>query len=123
MSRGYKRPSLQDIRTNAGRVTAPGSKQRLYLRLCTLEMERHRREQEFNFASERAEAAKRRVDRLQSEIDEITEQICPARTTPIAEVAAEVTGFVEHRYGAARKSRATKPADPTAPVKKASKGD
>ena len=111
------RRSLQDIKTVAGRMTAPGSRQRLYLRLCTLEMERQRREQEYTFASQRAEAAKRRVDRLQAEIDEIAEQIAPERRAPLTEVAPEVGGFVEHRYGAVRKQRAVRT------VKKTINGD
>jgi hypothetical protein len=71
------RRGLQDIRTNAGRVTTPGGKQRAYLRLCTLEMERQRRDQEHRAAAQQARIAAERVAKLQREMDEIIATLSP----------------------------------------------
>jgi len=66
------RRGLQDIRTNAGRVTAPGNNQRAYMRLCTLEMERQRRQHEHAIAAQQAATAKERLDKLEREMAELT---------------------------------------------------
>ena len=65
------RSGLQDIRTMAGRVSGPGGKQRIFMRLATLELERVRREQEYQVASQRARVALERVHKLQAEIDQL----------------------------------------------------
>ena len=71
MAPTHSRRGLQDIRTMAGRVSSPGGKQRLFMRLATLELERVRREQEYQVASQRARLALERVQKLQGEIDQL----------------------------------------------------
>jgi plasmid stabilization system protein ParE len=98
------RKGLQDIRTHAGRSTAPGSSHRTYIRLSTLEMERTRRQQEFEAAQARADAAKARVQRLEAEIAEIVAAISngtpvpPPRELPNPHLIS-----VKHAYGVSRR--------------------
>ena len=95
------RKGVQDIRTVAGRSTSPGSTHKRYLRLCTLEMERSRREQERRVAQERADVAKSRVDQLESEIFEILQTIeTPSVSAVHAEAIDTTADHVTHSYGA-----------------------
>ncbi|GAB4552482.1 MAG: hypothetical protein Tsb0013_14770 [Phycisphaerales bacterium] len=71
MAPNNTRRGLQDIRTMAGRISGSGGKQRMFMRLATLELERVRREQEYQAASHRARLAWERVQKLQAEIDQI----------------------------------------------------
>lgn len=108
MQQRTTRRGLQDIRTVAGRATSPGAKQRDYLRLCTLEMERARREQEYTVAHDRAEAAKRRVDRLQTEINEMIAKIGGPPAAKAEPVIADESIVLEHKYGGGLRSPAKK---------------
>lgn len=108
MPHSAPRRGLQDIRTSAGRPTSPGSNQRIYMRLCTLEMERARRAQEYRIASERAAVAKSRVDRLQAEIEDLIGMLGgPAAVSSARQRDPAGSMVLEHKYGSG-KHRATK---------------
>ena len=101
------RKGLQDIRTHAGRSTAPGSSHRTYIRLSTLEMERTRRQQEFEAAQARADAAKARVQRLEAEIAEIVEAIRTGAPPPTSDPMPDPHLIsVKHAYGVSRLANA-----------------
>lgn len=116
------RKGLQDIKTHAGRPTAPGSNHRTYIRLSTLEMERMRRQQEFEAAQARADAARSRVERLDAEIAELIALIARATGTRGPAPKAEQpppAGAIAHSYGARAPIRQAKPAgaiEPKAPI-------
>ena len=84
---------VQDIRTMAGRVGHGGQRHKAYLRLCTLEMERVRREQEYTSASARAKTARARMDMLDSEISALLSQFGGV-DRPQIEVCAK-PGFID----------------------------
>ncbi len=95
------RRGVQDIRTVAGRVTSPGDAHKRYLRLCTLEMERSRREQERRVAQQRADVARSRIVQLESEIVEILQTIeTPSASAVHAEASAASLDHITHTYGA-----------------------
>jgi len=103
------RRGVQDIKSHAGRPTSPGAQHRLYIRLSTLEMERSRREQEYETARARAELARSRVARLEEEIRELVTQIsgrhlAPAHAARPVDEPAEPSS-VHHTYGASRRDR------------------
>ena len=92
----------------AGRVSVPGGKQRIFMRLATLELERVRRETEYQVASQRAQIAFERVHKLQAEIDQMildsmkqTTNSAPSAARPV--VRAVTPGQAQPlRYGARR---------------------
>ncbi|MEM7621575.1 MAG: hypothetical protein AAF235_00040 [Planctomycetota bacterium] len=102
------RKGVQDIKSHAGRPTSPGAEHRLYIRLSTLEMERSRREQEFEGASARAELARSRVVRLEQEIQELVAKISERyRVAPAAAVTERIESdaqHMHHTYGAVPRS-------------------
>lgn len=100
------RRGVQDIRTYAGRATAPGSKHRTYVRLSTLEMERTRRQHEYETAQARADIARERVQKLETEINELVASlngdVVPAKP---AQMVDPKPGSVSHAYGVKRAAR------------------
>ncbi|MEM7629575.1 MAG: hypothetical protein AAF995_01000 [Planctomycetota bacterium] len=93
------RRGLQDIRTLAGRPSGPGQQQRLFMRLCTLEIERARQAEGKRVAAQRAQVAAERLDKLDTEITEILEQIGQRRgVSGAVEPKPQGAGMV-HRYG------------------------
>ncbi|MEL6499005.1 MAG: hypothetical protein AAF937_01775 [Planctomycetota bacterium] len=100
------RRGLQDIRSYAGRDTSPGAEHKKYVRLSVLEMERARRQHEYEAARSRADMALARVQRLEGEIAEIIDAVRGVSGTAAAECDSngEVHRRVEvkHTYGARR---------------------
>lgn len=76
MAAQYKRPmtirGLQEMRTSAGAIgtasNAATMPHKLHMRLCSLEMERYRREQERRVAMERADKCEARCRAIESEV-------------------------------------------------------
>lgn len=98
------RRGLQDIRTLAGRPSGPNQNQRLFMRLCTLEMERERREQEYRVSSERARIAGERVSKLNTEINDILAKIGGDRSAGGVVEPKPDTGVSRHTYGPRRRA-------------------
>ncbi|MEO0512556.1 MAG: hypothetical protein AAF108_06620 [Planctomycetota bacterium] len=110
-----QRKGLQDIKTSAGRVTSPGPTYKPYIRLSVLEMERVRRNQEAEIFQAKADAARSRVDRLDSEIAEIVRNIASPHATNRDHAQGSDTlhepGLVaiKHAYGVTRSKKAAVP--------------
>lgn len=103
------RRGIQDIRTYAGRATAPGSNHKKYVRLSTLELERTRRQHEYDTAQARADIAKERVAKLEAEIAEIMGAVAgPSDGVPPPPAAGRGLDpgrvSVKHTYGVSRAS-------------------
>jgi hypothetical protein len=100
------RRGVQDIRTYAGRATAPGSTHRTYIRLSTLEMERTRRQHEFDTAQARADLAWERVRKLEAEIAELIASL-GGRVNAVkpAQMVDPKPGSLNHAYGVKRAAR------------------
>jgi hypothetical protein len=67
---------LQDMRTSAAALSGSGTDvlpHKLHMRLCALEMERYRRDQERNVALERARRCEARVAAIETEVRALLE--------------------------------------------------
>ncbi|MDX2148867.1 MAG: hypothetical protein SFZ23_15235 [Planctomycetota bacterium] len=69
--------SLQDVRTNSGAVgaTRAAVPHQVHMRLCTLEMERYRRDQERRVALERAAKCQARCEQIEAEVQTLLDAI------------------------------------------------
>ena len=106
------RRGIQDIRTYAGRSTAPGASHKNYIRLSTLEMERTRRQHEYEAAQARADIAKERVAKLEAEIAQIVGSLGGSRPIKPQQMIEPTRGALDHAYGVSRVKRAAKQTQP-----------
>jgi hypothetical protein len=100
---------VQEIRTAAARSGAQAPTHSLHMRLCVLEMERHRRDQERMVALTRAAKCQARCEQIEQEVQSLLAQInrrglqaapgmlSKLHTEPKPLPRVEAAGF-RHRY-------------------------
>lgn len=89
---------LQEMRTNADTsALVSGLPHKLHMRLCCLEMERHRRDQERRVAMERANKCQARCEQIEQEVRRLLEAIY--KQSGIMPVQAEVKPFTDRPHG------------------------
>lgn len=87
MKDSAKAKGLTEIKTIGARSSlAKDMPHKLHMRLCTLEMERYRRDQERRVALERAAKCQSRCEQIEQEVRQLMEQI--NRNAAVAPVAA-----------------------------------
>jgi len=107
---------LQEMRTNTDSAIATALPHKLHMKLCCLEMERHRREMEQRAAMERANKCQARCDAIELEVrrllDAVNKQsaaqaelkpqamrgVVPATTSSSAASGQNLPSTFMHRY-------------------------